>query len=249
MRYFIELSYKGTNYHGWQIQPNAITVQGELEKAFSTILRKEIQLVGSGRTDAGVHARQQFAHLNIDNVVDVDKLLFKVNRFINHDILIKRIMCVDQEIHARFTAESRAYKYYITQHRDPFQRDLSYLFHHPIDIDKMNEAAAYLIENTDFESFSKVHTDVATFLCTVTEAHWYYEGEQLIFYIKANRFLRGMVRAIVGTLLEVGLGRIESRTFKQSIEAKDRKKAGRAAPPEGLFLVEVNYPKHCGVNA
>jgi tRNA pseudouridine38-40 synthase len=243
MRYFIELSYKGTNYHGWQIQENADSVQAQLNKALATILRQPIETLGSGRTDTGVHATQQFAHFDIENpVADATKLVYRLNAILPFDIAVKQIFLVSDETHARFDAISRSYEYHITTQKSPFLKDLSYFFPNSVDIKLMNEAATKLLGEKDFASFSKVHTDVNNFFCTISRAEWEQKADMLIFHITANRFLRGMVRAIVGTLLEVGLKKITVSDFENIITLKNRNTAGRNAPPEGLFLTEVKYP-------
>ena len=241
MRYFIELSYKGTNYHGWQIQPDACSVQEEITKALATILQEKIQLVGAGRTDAGVHASQMFAH--VDTVKKLtDDYVHKLNAILPNDVVIKSIKEVSDEKHARFDAVSRTYEYRILLGRDPFLLDTTWQLHQKnLQIEKMNEAANLLFEYEDFESFSKVKTDVNTFNCTIMKAVWTLEDKYLIFHIKANRFLRNMVRAIVGTLLEVGLGKKTIEDFRNIIESKKRSEAGLSVPAKGLFLIEVCY--------
>jgi len=241
LRYFIELSYKGTNYHGWQIQPDASSVQEEITKALATILQEKILLVGAGRTDAGVHASQMFAH--VDTVKKLtDDYVHKLNAILPNDIVIKSIKEVSDETHARFDAVSRTYEYRILLGRDPFLLDITWQLHQKnLQIEKMNEAANLLFEYEDFESFSKVKTDVNTFNCTIMKAVWTLEDKHLIFYIKANRFLRNMVRAIVGTLLEVGLGKKTVEDFRKIIESKKRSEAGLSVPAKGLFLTEVCY--------
>ena len=241
MRYFIELSYKGTNYHGWQIQPDASSVQEEITKALATILQEKILLVGAGRTDAGVHASQMFAH--VDTVKKLtDDYVHKLNAILPNDIVIKSIKEVSDETHARFDAVSRTYEYRILLGRDPFLLDITWQLHQKnLQIEKMNEAANLLFEYEDFESFSKVKTDVNTFNCTIMKAVWTLEDKHLIFHIKANRFLRNMVRAIVGTLLEVGLGKKTIEDFRNIIESKKRSEAGLSVPAKGLFLTEVCY--------
>ena len=243
MRYFIECSYKGTNYSGWQIQENANTVQAEIEKALSMILKNAISIMGSSRTDTGVHAMHQVAHFEVENeLLDRENVVYRLNKILPHDISIKKIYAVKDDYHARFEATSRKYEYRISSLKNPFQRGMYYEFNQILDVTLMNRACEKLFQHTDFECFSKIKTDVNTFDCTIMEARWERsEGEILVFYIKANRFLRGMVRAIVGTLLEVGLGRLTVEDFEQIILSKDRKKAGRAVPAEGLFLMEVNY--------
>ncbi len=241
MRYFIELSYKGTNYHGWQIQPDASSVQEEITKALATILQEKILLVGAGRTDAGVHASQMFAH--VDTVKKLsNNYVHKLNAILPNDIVIKSIKEVSDETHARFDAVSRTYEYRILLGRDPFLLETTWQLHQKnLQIEKMNEAANLLFKYEDFESFSKVKTDVNTFNCTIMKAVWTLEDKHLIFHIKANRFLRNMVRAIVGTLLEVGLGKKTVEDFRKIIESKKRSEAGLSVPAKGLFLTEVCY--------
>ena len=241
MRYFIELSYKGTNYHGWQIQPDASSVQEEITKALATILQEKILLVGAGRTDAGVHASQMFAH--VDTVKKLsNNYVHKLNAILPNDIVIKSIKEVSDETHARFDAVSRTYEYKILLGRDPFLLETTWQLHQKnLQIEKMNEAANLLFKYEDFESFSKVKTDVNTFNCSIMKAVWTLEDKHLIFHIKANRFLRNMVRAIVGTLIEVGLGKKTVEDFRKIIESKKRSEAGLSVPAKGLFLTEVNY--------
>lgn len=244
MRYFFEIAYQGTNYHGWQRQNNAISVQQVVEEALSTLLREKIDIVGSGRTDTGVHCRQQYFHIEIDKTIkDLDNLKYRVNNFLPEDIAIGSICAVTVDAHARFTATTRSYQYFITQKKDAFSGPFKYFFNRILDIKTMNEAAALLLGMHDFESFSRVKTDVNTFNCDIKEAYWEQKESELIFNITANRFLRGMVRAIVGTLLDVGTGKISVADFKSIIESKDRKKAGAAAPAHGLYLTAVNYPQ------
>ena len=241
MRYFIELSYKGTNYHGWQIQPDASSVQEEITKALATILQEKILLVGAGRTDAGVHASQLFAH--VDTVKKLsNNYVHKLNAILPNDIVIKSIKEVSDDTHARFDAVSRTYEYKILLGRDPFLLETTWQLHQKnLQIEKMNEAANLLFKYEDFESFSKVKTDVNTFNCTIMKAVWTLEDKHLIFHIKANRFLRNMVRAVVGTLLEVGLGKKTVEDFRKIIESKKRSEAGLSVPAKGLFLTEVCY--------
>jgi tRNA pseudouridine38-40 synthase len=241
-RYFIELSYKGTQYHGWQVQLNAHTIQQEIQNALSTVLRDSVEIVGSGRTDTGVHARVQVAHFDSEVHIDVNTLAYKLNSFLPYDIAIKHIKPVKADAHARFDATSRSYEYHITTSKNPFAKDLAYFFTAPLNLGLMNEAAACMLQHTDFESFSRVKTDVNTFNCTVFEARWEQTTDGVVFYISANRFLRGMVRAVTGTLLEVGRGNLTVEQFEKIILSKDRKKAGRALPPEGLYLTAVEYP-------
>lgn len=242
MRYFIEIAYQGTHYHGWQIQPNAHTVQAEIERVLELILGKKIEITASGRTDTGVHAMQQFAHFDCETPLNHYTHLHKVNLLLPRDIVAKAIYQVADEAHARFDATERAYAYYLSSQKKPFQQGLYTYDHRTYNYEAMNQAAAILLQYQDFQAFSKVKTDVKTFDCIISEAKWVQEDDFYVFHITANRFLRGMVRAIVGTLLEVGKGRLNLKDFKMVIEQKDRRKAGHAAPPEGLFLSRVVYP-------
>ncbi|CAM1350419.1 tRNA pseudouridine(38-40) synthase TruA [Tenacibaculum crassostreae] len=241
MRYFIELAYNGKNYHGWQTQPDAISVQEIINKAISTILRQEITIVGAGRTDAGVHASQMFAHFDFETALN-DNFTYKLNAILPDDVVIFNTKQVHSEAHARFDAVSRSYEYKIWLGRNPFLLETSWqLYYQQLNIDLMNEAAAVLYEYEDFECFSKVKTDVNTFNCKVTNAKWILNGNDLTFHISANRFLRNMVRAIVGTLIDIGLGKISIDDFKKIIESKNRSNAGVSVPAKGLFLTEVTY--------
>lgn len=242
MRYLIGFSYKGTNYHGWQIQPNEVTVQSVLTSSLSLVLRKEIELTGAGRTDAGVHAKRMAAHFDFDGeIADFKALIRKLNNLLPLDISVYDLKKVPDDFHARFDAKSRTYKYYITRSKNPFLIDLAAKMTFPLDVEKMNEAAATLFDYTDFTSFSKVHTDVKTNNCKIMCAKWTYEENCLVFTIQADRFLRNMVRAIVGTMLEVGKGKLSVDGFRQVIERKDRCSAGTSAPAEGLYLCDVEY--------
>jgi len=245
MRYKVNLQYRGTNYHGWQIQPNAITVQEILEKAFSTILQEKTGITGAGRTDTGVHASYYVAHFDsIQKIPDLKNFAFKINRFLPKDISISNVSGVSDDFHARFSAISRTYEYVILTEKNPFFSDLSYYLYGKIDFDKMNECAKILLEYTDFTSFSKLHTDTKTNDCIIYKAEWKKDAQILgkyVFTIKANRFLRNMVRAIVGTLLDVGKGKITCDDFRKIIENKNRSNAGFSVPPEGLFLVNIEY--------
>ncbi|WP_010255259.1 tRNA pseudouridine(38-40) synthase TruA [Myroides injenensis] len=243
MRYFLEFAYNGTQYHGWQLQPNAKTVQETLTNAISTLLRKPIELVGAGRTDAGVHAKQMYAHFDFDEVFDIDSIIQKMNSFLPEDIVVFDIIKVADDAHARFDATDRTYEYHIHLHKDAFCNSLSYYHYRPLDVEKMNEAAKILFEYEDFECFSKTHTDVFTFNCAIYEAEWTFtEPNKLVFTISANRFLRNMVRAIVGTLINVGLGKLSLEDFRKIIESKNRGNAGFSVPGKGLFLTKVSYP-------
>lgn len=241
-RYFIKLAYHGGPFNGWQIQPNAPTIQEEIEKGLYTVLRKKTNVVGCGRTDTGVHASEFFAHFETDVDFDLKKLPFKLNCIIPFEIAIYNIWKVASDYHARFTAESRTYHYFINQVKDPFNFNKSWYLHQDLDLDKMNEACAYLIGEQDFTSFSKLHTQTNNNICTVSQAKWDVIGNQLRFTITANRFLHNMVRAIVGTSVNVGKGKITPTQFNQVILAKSRQKAGASAPAHGLFLVSVGYP-------
>lgn len=241
MRYFIELSFKGTYYHGWQIQPDQNSIQEELTNAISKILQEKIDLIGAGRTDTGVHANQMFAHFDSDKELTND-WVYKFNSVLPNDIVVYDIRVVDENAHARFDAISRSYEYHIWLGRNPFELDTSWqIYKQQFDVKKMNEAAKILLEYTDFECFSKVKTDVYTFDCDITEAIWRIEGKKLIFCISANRFLRNMVRAIVGTLIEVGQGKRSLDDFRKVIESKKRSNAGLSVPAQGLFLTQVKY--------
>ncbi|ARV08078.1 tRNA pseudouridine(38-40) synthase TruA [Polaribacter sp. SA4-10] len=241
MRYFIELSYNGKKYHGWQIQPDAISVQEKLNYAISTILQKKIEVVGAGRTDTGVHASQMFAHFDVDLELKAN-VVFRLNSILPDDITVYEVLLVDDEKHARFDALSRSYEYRIWLGRNPFLLDFSWQIHsQDLTISLMNEAASLLLEYENFQCFSKVKTEVYTFNCNVTEAIWKLEGKELVFYISANRFLRNMVRAIVGTLVDVGLGKVTVADFRAIIESRDRGNAGLSVPAKGLFLTNINY--------
>ena len=243
-RYFVQLSYKGTQYHGWQVQPNAVSVQESLNEAFSKIFREKIEITGAGRTDTGVHAINYIAHFDSEkDKLDCDnKIIFKLNSYLPNDIAIHKIMHVIPEAHARFDAISRTYHYRIHQHKDPFLKEISWFYPFKLDIELMNKAAELLLTFTDFTSFSKLHTDVKTNHCRIAEAKWLAENNHLTFVITADRFLRNMVRAIVGTLLDVGKNKISLIDFIQIIENKNRSDAGLSVPAHGLFLMQVAYP-------
>lgn len=244
MRYFIRLAYNGAPFCGWQIQPNGTSVQGELERAFSLILNEEIAIIGCGRTDAGVNARNFYAHfdsLQIFSHEELIHLVHRINRFLPKEIVIFEIFPVNNDLHARFSATERTYKYYISRQKNPFDTQFAYPLYIPLDISLMNEAANYLLTVEDFTSFSKLHTQTHTNICNVTKALWHQTDNQLIFEISANRFLRNMVRAVVGTLLWVGNGKITLKQFKEIIAAKNRCKAGFSVPANALFLEDIRY--------
>lgn len=242
MRYFITLSFDGTAYHGWQIQPHSVSVQEELQKALSTLLRMPVEVVGAGRTDTGVHARKMVSHFDINAELDCQQLVYKLNKLLPRDIAVQHVEQVSDDMHARFSAKSRTYHYYVHLGKNPFLRSYSWQLYGNLDFELMNKAAVVLMEYMDFTSFSKVNTDTKTNDCTITEAHWDRVGEgQWRFTITANRFLRNMVRAIVGTLMEVGRGRMTIEQLRQVIEAKDRCRAGDSVPGNALFLVDVKY--------
>lgn len=248
-RYFIYLSFNGKNYCGWQIQPNGVSVQQRLEESLSILLREKINVTGAGRTDAGVHASLMVAHFDVDQTISGLLLLLvdKLNRILPPDIAVQEIKPVRPDAHARFDAISRTYRYYLTDKKDPFRQDFIYKVSKQPDFDLMNRAAEILRETTDFTSFSKLHTDVKTNNCRVTYARWEKDGDIWVFTIRADRFLRNMVRAIVGTLLEVGRGKLSLEEFRQVIESKDRGNAGTSVPGHALFLVDIEYPDDiCG---
>ncbi|MBE6282405.1 MAG: tRNA pseudouridine(38-40) synthase TruA [Bacteroides sp.] len=244
MRYFIYLAYDGTNYHGWQIQPNGVSVQETLMKALSTFLRRDIEIVGAGRTDAGVHARLMVAHFDFEDELDERMVVDKLNRLLPHDISVFEVRKVRPDAHARFDATYRTYKYYVTTRKNPFNRHYAWRLFNDLNFAKMNEAAKILFEYIDFTSFSKLHTDVKTNNCRIMQAEWTQVDEyEWVFTIQSDRFLRNMVRAVVGTLVEVGRGKMTLEGFRQVIEKKDRCSAGSSVPGHALFLVDVGYPE------
>ena len=247
-RYFIDLSFNGKNYCGWQIQPNGISVQQCLEEALSTLLQEKISITGAGRTDSGVHAALMVAHFDTKQPIpDLSSLTDKLNRMLPPDIAVQQLKSVREDAHARFDALARTYKYYLTDKKDPFRQDFVYKVSKQPDFELMNKAAEILLQTTDFTSFSKLHTDVKTNNCCVSHARWEQEGETWVFTITADRFLRNMVRAVVGTLLEVGRGKLSLEGFREVIELKDRGKAGTSVPGHALFLVDITYPDDiCG---
>jgi tRNA pseudouridine38-40 synthase len=241
LRYFIKFSYNGTNYHGWQSQPNAVTVQETLTKAMTTILNCPIELMGAGRTDTGVHAKIMYAHFDIETNLIAANLIHKLNSFLPKDISVNEIIAVHDNAHARFDAKKRTYEYHIHTFKNPFLTDLSWYSASNLDVDAMNEAAKLLLTHSDFECFSKVNTDVNTFNCKVTIAQWTQEQNKLTFTISADRFLRNMVRAIVGTLINVGLNKITRDDFQGILESRNRSEAGFSVPAHGLYLTEIVY--------
>ncbi len=242
-RFFLRLSYRGAPFHGWQIQPNAVSVQGEIEKALSIILRAPMTIVGAGRTDTGVNARVMYAHFDFDNPLpDKGRLLVSLNRLVGRDIAIHDIIPVSDNAHARFDASERTYKYFVTFEKSPFFYGLSWYCTNDLDINKMNEAASLLLDTDDFTSFAKLHSDSKTNICHVSKAEWKMEGDAAaVFTISADRFLRNMVRAVVGTLVDVGRGKLTLDGFRKIIERKNRCAAGQSMPGEALFLWNVKY--------
>jgi tRNA pseudouridine38-40 synthase len=240
-RYFLELAYKGTAYSGFQVQENAHTVQAELEKALNTLFRRSFELTGSSRTDSGVHALQNFFHVDADEMITA-KHTYNLNALLPSDITIKGIYPVPPTAHCRFDAVSREYKYFIYSHKDPFLVDRGWLYPYPVNLGLLQQAASLLMRYEDFTSFSKRNTQVKTFICAIQHSEWAREGETLVYTVRANRFLRGMVRGLVGTMLKVGRGQMSLEAFAEVIEGKDCTKADFSAPPQGLFLVSVNYP-------
>lgn len=242
-RYFIYLSYKGTAYHGWQFQPNGISVQEVLTNALSTVLRTEIDIVGAGRTDTGVHAKLMVAHFDTETELpDLTAFVIKLNSLLPRDIAVSNIVRVRADAHARFDAVSRRYEYHVVTTKNVFKNELAARFNENLNFDLMNEAASVLPEYIDFTSFSKLHTDVKTNNCVITQAKWALVDDEWVFTIEADRFLRNMVRAIVGTLFEVGRNRMSVAQFRDVIAAKNRCKAGASVPAQGLYLVDIQYP-------
>ncbi len=255
MRYFIKFAYNGEKYHGWQSQPNAVSVQQKIEEALSIVMRLPVSVTGAGRTDAGVHARKMYAHFDLPSPIeDKKRLLLSLNRLLGKDIAIYDVIPVNDDAHARFDACERTYKYFVTFEKTPFL--YPFCWHSPsrLDIDKMNEAASILLEVDDFTSFAKLHSDAKTNICDVRKAQWEVIdnngngifpnliNDGIVFTISADRFLRNMVRAVVGTLVDVGRGKLTLEKFKEIIEKKDRCSAGTSMPANALFLWEVKYP-------
>lgn len=242
-RYFIKLSYKGTRYHGWQVQPNASSIQQILVDDLSLLLGEEIQLTGCGRTDTGVHARSFYAHFDSTGKrVEKPDFLFRINQKLPADIAIQEFLRVKGDAHARYDALSRTYEYHISRKKEVFSTELSHYLYGDLDFTSMQEAGIILKEYTDFTSFSKVDTDTRTNDCRIDLAEWYMADDRLVFTIRADRFLRNMVRAIVGTMLDLGFGRIRLHDFRRIIDSRNRSEAGTSVPARGLFLTEVQYP-------
>ncbi len=245
-RYFIQLAYNGRNYHGWQIQPNGISIQEELQNAISLLLREKVDITGCGRTDTGVHAQDFYAHFDAEKYLDNierEKLVQRLNSFLGEDILIKKIYIVKPEVHARFDALSRTYQYHVGLSKLPFRNDFTHHIFYVPDISLMNQGAQLLFKYEDFSCFSKLHTQTKTNNCKILYAQWSFAGDELVFTIKANRFLRNMVRAIVGTLLDVGRRKITLDDLQKILDSKNRSCAGTSMPAKALFLTEVEYPE------
>jgi len=242
-RYFLEVAYKGTNYSGFQIQQNSNSIQAEVEKAFQILQKEKITLTGSSRTDAGVHALQNFFHFDFDDEIN-SHFVYKMNAILPDDIVVHKLTPVTSDSHCRFDAISREYRYFIYHHKNPFLKNTAFYFPYKLNIELMHQAAEVLKGYADFTSFSKRNTQAKTFTCHIAEDKWEREKDCLVFYIKADRFLRGMVRAIVATMLKMGRGKISIDGFKNIIEEKNCTKASFAVPPHGLFLIKINYPEN-----
>ena len=243
MRYFLELAYHGAAYHGWQRQPNAVSVQEKVETALGIVTRKEIEVVGAGRTDTGVHAKQLYCHFDVEGELD-QEMLFRMNSVLPKDIAAKSLQRVQPEAHARFDALSRSYEYHVVREKDPFSLGSAYFVKRDLELEKMKTAAGILMEYSDFKCFSRSRTDVKTYTCDISQAVWEENEKGLVFHIKADRFLRNMVRAIVGTLLEIGLGKLEVEDMRRVIESRSRSEAGASVPAHGLYLTRVVYPEN-----
>jgi tRNA pseudouridine38-40 synthase len=242
LRFFIQFSYFGKAYHGWQNQPNAITVQEVLQNGMSKLLNLPVSLMGAGRTDTGVHAKEMYAHFDVDGLDNIPEYIFRLNSFLPNDIAVHRIFEVEEDAHARFHATARTYEYHIDKKKDPFSTDFAHFVKKELDVAQMNSAAALLLGKKDFECFSKSNTDVYTNLCDLREAKWVQKNDRLVFTITADRFLRNMVRSIVGTLINVGLGKYPADYVNTILKSKDRTKAGVSVPAKGLYLTSIVYP-------
>jgi tRNA pseudouridine38-40 synthase len=243
-RYLLQFSYDGGSFHGYQIQPNAHSVQAELEEKLSLLLGMTVEITGSSRTDTGVHARQQFAHIDLpDEIIPASDFVYRANRMLPPSLALHSVDAVSDNFHARFDALSRTYEYIISTSKSPLMREYAYWFEAALDLDQMNLAGDMLKRHVDFQCFSKVKTEVLTFDCEIKKACWERRGDQLVFTIQANRFLRGMVRSVVGTMIEIGLGNWELSDLTNILNSKDRQKAGRSVPAHGLYLIQVEYPK------
>ncbi|MEN8228542.1 MAG: tRNA pseudouridine(38-40) synthase TruA [Bacteroidota bacterium] len=242
-RYFIHMAYDGTDYHGWQVQPNGKTVQQIIEHALTTMLRENISVTGAGRTDTGVHASFFVAHFDTSSSLKIkrEQFVFKLNRFLPPDIVVYKIEAVPDEVHARFSAIYRTYHYHISTTKPLFTRNYAHFVYGALDTDEINRCCDIIMKSTDFTSFSKLHTDVKNNNCSVMHAEWKSVEKGYLFEIKADRFLRNMVRSLVGTLLDVGQGKLDSDGFLRIVEAKERSQAGQSAPANGLFLVDIGY--------
>ena len=244
MRYFIYFSYNGKFYHGWQKQKNSVTVQEKIEESLTILLKNNIKVIGAGRTDTGVHAKEMVAHFDIDKYFEnPNNLIFKLNQFLSNDISVKSLKSVKKNAHARFDAISRTYKYYIYKEKDVFSEEYGYHLNYSLNIKNINEAIKIIINNKDFKCFTKSKTDVTNYLCNILDSKWIEFDKKYVFEITANRFLRNMVRSIVGTLIDVGSGKKSINDFNEIINSQDRSMAGYSVPAKGLFLTNVNYPK------
>tara|TARA_X000001036_G_C20614354_1_gene780316 strand:+ start:107 stop:898 length:792 start_codon:yes stop_codon:yes gene_type:complete len=244
VRYFIYFSYNGKSYHGWQKQKNSVTVQEKIEESLSVLLKDKIEVFGAGRTDAGVHAKQMVAHFDVDKCFEnPNKLIFKLNQFLSNDISVKSLKSVKNNAHARFDAISRTYKYFINKEKDVFLNEYRYYINYSLNKEKINEAIKIIVNNKDFKCFTKSKTNVNNYICDIIDAKWIELDQEYVFKIKANRFLRNMVRSIVGTLINIGLEKTSINNFINIIKSKDRSMAGYSVPAKGLFLTKINYPK------
>ncbi len=247
VRYFIELAYKGTNFHGWQIQPNAVSVQETINKELSKLLRRDVEVEGAGRTDTAVHASFFVAHIDMEENIDIDKIIFKLNCMLPPDIVIFDIKKVPQNAHSRFDAISRTYRYFISKQKNPFLINSAWNLRADLDIAKMNKAAEIMLTYSDFACFCKAHGNNRTTICKLMYAKWTEQNNIIYLEIKADRFLRNMVRAIVGTMIDIGRGKLQVGDIEQILQSKKRSNAGMSAPAKGLFLYDIEYPKEYGI--